>query len=62
MDQERLPHEAGRQAPHHLHGVLVGADLDVPGIGPAGTGQLGEAGAEPEDEDLRLDRPLGGPG
>ena len=56
MHQERCAHEVARQAAHHLDRVILGRDLDVPGIGPAWTGKLGPARPQSEHEHLGLDR------
>src|SRR5690348_13476937 len=57
VHEQRLAHQVRRQPGHHVDGVVLGADLDVPGVRTARPGELGGAVLHPEHEDLGLDRP-----
>jgi hypothetical protein len=62
VHDHRGAEEVGGEAPHDVHRIVVGADLDVPRCRPAGTRETRYPVLQAKDEDLRLDRALGAPG
>ena len=58
MHEQRRIHEAGREPCDDVDGVVRRADLDIPRVRTAWTGELDGCFSAAEDEDLGLDRPL----
>lgn len=59
MNQHRVAHQPPGETGDDLDRVVIGADLDVPGVRSAGTRQLGHRSGEAKHEDLGLNRPFG---